>query len=274
MKKFVSRYVAHQPDEQFNVDYSKQEHQIWQRLYQRQVDILPNRAVDEFIQGVKLLNLSASEIPQISDLNARLKQCSDWQVRPVAAVISSKEFFSLLSQRYFPVATFIRRPEDLDYITEPDVFHEIFGHIPLLTQASYGDFIANYAKLALSFPEKDWNYFLRLFWFTIEFGLIECPQGLRIYGGGILSSYGETLSCLSSDACYRVMFEPVSVLRTPYRIDKIQPVYFVIKNFDTLQDIIHYDFIEILNRTKQLGMFEALYERDEDPNMQQKPMIC
>jgi phenylalanine-4-hydroxylase len=271
MKKFVSRYVAHQPDAQLYVDYSKEEHQIWQKLYQRQIGILPGRAVDEFIQGLQKLNLSDSQIPQIPELNQSLKQCSDWQVKPVAAVISSQEFFSLLSQRYFPVATFIRRPEDLDYITEPDVFHEIFGHIPLLTQPSYGDFIANYAKLALSFPEKDWNYFLRLFWFTIEFGLMERPEGLRIYGGGILSSYGETLSCLTTDACYRVLFEPVAAFRTPYRIDKIQPVYFLLKNFDALQAIIHYNFTEILSRTKQLGMFEALYEKDDAP---QNPMMC
>jgi phenylalanine-4-hydroxylase len=271
MKKFVSRYVAHQPDAQLYVDYSKEEHQIWQRLYQRQIVILPGRAVDEFIQGLQLLNLSDSQIPQIPELNQSLKQCSDWQVKPVAAVISSQEFFSLLSQRYFPVATFIRRPEDLDYITEPDVFHEIFGHIPLLTQPCYGDFIAHYAKLALSFPEKDWNYFLKLFWFTIEFGLMERPEGLRIYGGGILSSYGETLSCLTTDACYRVLFEPVAAFRTPYRIDKIQPVYFILKNFDALQAIIHYNFTEILSRTKLLGMFEALYEKDDAP---QNPMMC
>lgn len=263
MKKFVSRYVAHQPDERSYVDYTTSEHQIWQQLYQRQLGILKGRAVDSFIDGVNKLQLPAHEIPQIPELNQRLKQYSDWQVTPVEAVISSEAFFNLLSNRQFPVATFIRRPEDLDYITEPDVFHEIFGHVPLLTVPSYGDFIATYAKLALSFPKEDWKYFLRLFWFTIEFGLIETPQGLRIYGGGILSSYGETLSCLTTDACYRVFFEPVAALRTPYRIDKIQPMYFVIKNFDVLHHIIDYNFAEILTRVKQLGMFEALYERDE-----------
>jgi phenylalanine-4-hydroxylase len=260
MMKFQSRYTSHQPDEQQMIQYSQEEHDTWKFLYTRQETILPNRAVDEFTQGLELLQLSKQYIPQIPELNQRLKQHSDWQVKPVAAVISSESFFKLLSEAYFPVATFIRRQEDMDYITEPDIFHEIFGHIPLLTQPDYANFVQNYAKLALSFPKQDWNFFLRLFWFTIEFGLIETPQGLRIYGGGILSSYGETLSCLTSDACYRAWFDPVAVLRTPYRIDQIQPLYFVIKNFSVLHDIMHFDFAHLLSRARELGLFNPLYQ--------------
>jgi len=272
--KFVSRYTAHQPDENFVVDYTLSEHQIWQCLYTRQEKILPGRAVNAFISGLQLLKMSRTHIPQIPQINEQLKQLSDWQVKPVAAVISSEAFFTLLSQGYFPVATFIRSQDDLDYITEPDIFHELFGHVPLLTHSSYANFIKKYAKIALTFPKHDWNAFLRLFWFTIEFGLIETEDGLRIYGGGILSSYGETRSCLTSDASLRAQFDPVSILRTPYRIDRIQPLYFVIKDFLVLQQIIDLDFANILSRVHELGMFPPLYEPDNPVNVKSKDTTC
>lgn len=266
--KFVSRYQAHQPTEDGSVLYSDTENQTWKFLYERQEGILPGRAVSEFCQGLELLNLSRDRIPQIPEINLVLAQHSAWQLKPVAAVISSFEFFSLLSQAYFPVATFIRRPEDMDYITEPDVFHEIFGHVPLLTHDKYANFVQTYARLALSFPESDWNFFLRLFWFTIEFGLIETSQGLAIYGGGILSSFGETTSCLVSDQSIRALYDPISILRTPYRIDQIQPLYYVIKNFTVLHEILQLDFVKILARVRELGMFPPLYKKTgEDMTM-------
>ena len=264
--KFVSRYQAKQPDAQGFVAYSAQEHQIWKFLFERQEKILPHRAVNEFIQGLDLLSLNADAIPQISELNQRMALYTPWQVKAVAAVISSKEFFTLLSEAYFPVATFIRREEDLDYITEPDIFHEIFGHIPLLMQKDYASFIQAYAKKALSFPESDWNFFLRLFWFTIEFGLIQTQEGLRIYGGGILSSYGETMSALVSDASIRALFDPVSILRTPYRIDQIQPLYYVIDDFSVLHEILNLDFATLLARVRVLGMFPPLYQPQQVKN--------
>ena len=262
--KFVSRYQSHQPDANGYVTYSDEEHKIWQFLFVRQEKILPGRAVDEFISGLALLNLTHDQIPQLPELNKKLERCSNWQVKPVAAVISPQEFFTLLSQSYFPVATFIRSREDLDYITEPDIFHEIFGHIPLLTQPEYAAFIQAYAKKALGFPAEDWNFFLRLFWFTIEFGLIQTKQGLRIYGGGILSSYGETMSCLITDASIRALFEPISILRTPYRIDQIQPLYYVIENFSVLKEILNLDFAKILARVRALGMFNPLYKAKDE----------
>jgi len=257
--KFVSRYQSYPVDADGYVNYSKADDATWAFLYQRQIEILPNRAVPAFIQGLEYLRLNPNQIPQIPDLNQRLRQYGHWQVKPVDAVISSELFFQLLSEAYFPVATFIRRQEDMDYITEPDVFHEIFGHIPLLLQADYANFVQSYAKMALTFPSTDWNFFLRLFWFTIEFGLIETPDGMRIYGGGILSSFGETLSSLGSDASIRAYFDPVSVLRTPYRIDQIQPLYYVIQDFSRLQNILHYDFAQLLDRARELGMFPPLF---------------
>jgi phenylalanine-4-hydroxylase len=272
--KFVSRYQAYQPDSNGYVDYKEEEHKTWQFLFSRQEKILPGRAVNEFIDGLKLLNLTRDKIPQIPDLNKQLGQYTDWQVKPVAAVISSEEFFTLLSNAHFPVATFIRSHEDMDYITEPDIFHEVFGHIPLLTQPDYAAFVQTYAKKALSFPSSDWNFFLRLFWFTIEFGLIATNQGLRIYGGGILSSYGETMSCLTSDTSIRAFFDPISILRTPYRIDQIQPLYYVINEFSIFKHILNLDFASLLQRVRELGMFNPLYKSKEETKESNNQLTC
>ncbi len=268
---FASRYESHPWDNQYHVDYTSEEHQTWSFLYQRQIQILEGRAVTEYIEGLKRLSFSQTTIPQIADVNQALKPYTHWQVRPVKCVISSKEFFTMLSQACFPVATFIRRAEDIDYITEPDIFHELFGHIPLYTVPEYAHFVQAYAKLALSYPEKDWNLFLRLFWFTVEFGLIQTPEGTRIYGGGILSSYKETLTCLDRDDALRAYFNPVSVLRTGYRIDLLQNIYYVIADFKDLFNLINVDFREIIERAQVLGKFPALYppknhEHDQKSN--------
>lgn len=261
--KFVSRYESHPVDAKGYVNYSQQEHDVWRFLYERQMKILENRAVDEFILGLEKLRLCANRIPQIPDINSQLIKISSWQVVPVAAVIPPNEFFGLLANRKFPVATFIRRQDDVDYITEPDVFHEVFGHIPLLTNQYYADFVSDFAKIALRHPKEDWYMFLRLFWFTIEFGLIETHNGMRIYGGGILSSYSETMSALSTDASIRAYFEPVSVFRTPYRIDVLQSIYYVIKDFSVMFDLCKLDYTTLLKRVRELGMWTPLYAPKE-----------
>ena len=171
-----------------------------------------------------------------------------------------------MAAKKFPVATFIRRQEDLDYITEPDIFHEVFGHIPLLTNPYYANFVSDFAKIALSHPKEDWYMFLRLFWFTIEFGLIETTEGLRIYGGGILSLYSETKTALTTDAAIRAYFEPVSVFRTPYRIDVLQAIYYVIKDFSVMYDLTKLDYNAILKRVRELGMWQALHPpKNQEP---------
>lgn len=265
---FVSRYESNEWDQQGYVEYSDEENKTWKFLYERQIQILEGRAVSQYIDGLKQLNFSHDTIPQIPEVNQSLKKFSNWQVVPVKCAISSEKFFTLLSQAQFPVATFIRRQEDIDYITEPDIFHELFGHIPLYTVKHYGDFVQTYAQLALTYPPSDWNAFLRLFWFTVEFGLIQTPNGLRIYGGGILSSYAETLSCLQRDESLRVYFDPVSVLRTPYRIDILQNIYYVIQDFKDLYTLIHLDFPQVLERAKALGKFPALYPPKETEHLQ------
>ena len=170
---FVSRYVSHKPDDQGLINYDAEEHRIWQILFERQMKLLPGRACDDFMQGLHALDLTADHIPQLPDVSGHLKALTGWQVEPVAALISARAFFELLSRRCFPAATFIRCEAELNYVKEPDIFHELFGHCPMLTNKVYADFVHDYALKVLTFPESDWALLQRLFWFTVEFGLIK-----------------------------------------------------------------------------------------------------
>lgn len=257
--EFVSRYVSHQPDADGYVDYSKAEHQVWQTLYERQRVMLPNRACDEFIAGLECLDLAPDSIAQIPDINQKLHALTGWQVAPVAALISAREFFELLAARYFPAATFIRTKAELDYVQEPDIFHEIFGHCPMLTNPVYADFLCQYAQTVLMTDEKEWPLLQRLFWFTVEFGLIKTTAGLRAYGGGILSSISETAYSVESDIPMRILFDPLTAFRTPYRIDQLQSTYFVIDDYQDLYQIIRHDIKKLLLRAHTLGEFPPFF---------------
>jgi phenylalanine-4-hydroxylase len=262
--EFKSRYVAHQPDHQGNIQYSSDEHRIWRILFERQKKLLPGRACDDFLAGLKNLGLTADKIPQLPEVSAQLKARTGWQVEPVAALISARAFFELLAARRFPAATFIRCEDELDYVQEPDIFHELFGHCPLLTHQVYADFIHDYALKVLASPESDWPLLQRLFWFTVEFGLIHTSQGLRAYGGGILSSTNETVYSVESDLPIRALFQPVVALRTPYRIDQLQPVYFVIDSFQQLYDFVVSDIGQFIKRARELGEFPPIFSVDKD----------
>ncbi|MDI9819094.1 MULTISPECIES: phenylalanine 4-monooxygenase [unclassified Legionella] len=262
--QFVSRYVSHQPDAQGMVDYSSEEHRIWQILYERQMKIIPGRACDEFVQGLSSLGLSAEYIPQLPEVSRRLQALTGWEVAPVAALISAREFFELLAKRRFPAATFIRCEQEIDYVQEPDIFHELFGHCPMLTDPVYAEFVHNYACKVLSFPEHEWPLLQRLFWFTVEFGLIKATQGLRAYGGGILSSISETPYSVESDEAMRVLFDPVVAFRMPYRIDRLQPVYFVIDDYQMLYDFVKSDILKFIQRARELGEYPPFFPVDEN----------
>jgi len=225
--------------------------------------LLPGRACNEFIQGLQSLNLTADNVPQLPDINRRLKAQTGWQVTPVAALISARAFFELLAGRQFPAATFIRTEEELDYVKEPDIFHELFGHCPLLTDPVYADFIHDYARKVLSFPEADWPLLQRIFWFTVEFGLIKTANGLRAYGGGILSSISETVYSVESDLAMRVLFDPLAAFRMPYRIDMLQPVYFVIDDYQQLYDFVTANIAELMQRAHALGEYPPFFPVDE-----------
>ncbi len=266
--EFSSRYIAHIPNAQGLVNYSAEERRIWKTLFERQVKLLPGRACDEFISGLKTLGITSDVIPQIPDLSRCLKAETGWQVSAVAALISAREFFELLATKHFPVATFIRTEEELDYVKEPDIFHEVFGHCPMLTDKVYAEFVYDYARKVLTFPESDWALLQRMFWFTVEFGLIKTQKGLRAYGGGILSSISEIIYSVESDIPLRVIFEPIPAFRMPYRIDMLQPIYFVINDYQTLYDFVLSNISELLARTRELGEFPPLFTVDPDnPNI-------
>lgn len=258
-----SKYVSKQPDQDGRVHYTETENAVWHDLFVRQIDNIENRACEEYIEGIKKIGLVKDHIPQVPEVNKRLMALTGWQVAPVPCLIDFETFFQLMAERKFPAATFIRRREDMDYLQEPDIFHEIFGHCPLLSIPVYADFMQAYAKLGLKVDHPTRVMLARLYWFTIEFGLIEKPEGLRIYGGGILSSFGETQYCLDSDKPIRKPLEPLDVLRTPYRIDIYQSIYFIIGKFQTLYDIIQSDLLGLIEQAQALGMHKPLFPPNE-----------
>lgn len=260
MKK-ASTYVAKPVDEHGFSEYTPEENQIWNELIIRQRPLVQGRACNEYIHGLDLLNLANDKIPQCPDVSKVLRETTGWALEPVPALIPFDHFFNLLANRKFPAATFIRRREELDYLQEPDIFHEIFGHCPMLTNQACADFTHTYGKLGLKASHADQVMLAKLYWFTIEFGLIKTKEGLRAYGGGILSSKSETLYCVESDVPQRKPFEVMDVLRTPYRIDIIQPIYFVIESFDTLFNLTEMDLIGLIAKARELGMHEPVYSK-------------
>ncbi|MGI9275598.1 MAG: phenylalanine 4-monooxygenase [Endozoicomonas sp.] len=259
MKK-PSTYTARKPDGSGFIRYSAEEHETWKILYERQMKILPGRACSEFLDGLELLRLPPDRIPQLSEVQGGLEKTTGWGVTRVPALISFDRFFKLLSERQFPVATFIRTREDLDYLQEPDIFHEIFGHCPLLTNQGFADFTATYGRLGLEASKEERVYLARLYWMTVEFGLLSTPEGLRIYGGGILSSYSESLYCLDSDKPARKAFDALEALRTPYRIDILQPLYYLLDDLSALQALAATDIMSLVHEAVRFGLHVPLYD--------------
>jgi phenylalanine-4-hydroxylase len=254
-----TQYVSKQIDENGFIEWSAEENSRWSRLYERQISLLDGRACEQYMQGIKLLDMPADRIPQLPDIDKVLLETTGWKTAAVPALINFTEFFTLLANKQFPVATFIRSEEEFDYLQEPDVFHEIFGHCPLLTNPAFAHFTHTYGKLGLAANKEDRAFLARLYWFTVEFGLVKTDDGLRIYGGGILSSPGETLYSLESDKPKRQALVPQDVLRTPYRIDIMQPLYYVLEDFDNLFELAEMDIMALVESAKSLGLFEPLF---------------
>ncbi|MBB70896.1 MAG: phenylalanine 4-monooxygenase [Legionellales bacterium] len=257
----VSKYTAKIPDANGMVDFTAEENSVWQDLITRQIPIVERLACDEFIEGLKILDLPMDRIPQCPELNEKLGQATGWAVEPVPALIPVEQFFELLANKKFPAATFIRRREELDYLQEPDIFHEYFGHCPLLTNQAYADFAQAYGEVALNADKEDRQALGRLYWFTVEFGLMNTPKGLKNYGGGILSSKDETIYAVESDTPIRKpLGRGLDALRTPYRVDIIQPVYYVIDDFAQLYDLITNDVFGTIRKARELGEFAPNFE--------------
>lgn len=253
-------YISKQPNALGLIDWTSEENKTWNTLISRQTEIVKTRACPEFIEGLDRIQFSKDRVPQHTEINRRLKDFTGWEVEVVPALIPAKEFFTLLANKKFPAASFIRVPEELDYIQEPDIFHEFYGHVPLLTFPDYANFMEEFGKLALSISGKDRRRLFRLFWFTIEFGLLRTPQGIKAYGGGMLSSIHETVYSVESPIAKREPFDPLIALRTPYRIDIPQPLYYVLDNFSDLFKILDRDLIALLEESKALGDFKPLFE--------------
>lgn len=221
-------------DQRFEA-YSPADHETWSRLHRRQAELLRGRICDEYFEGLDALGIAADGIPDFRAINRVLEPATGWQVVAVPGLVPDRVFFTHLAERRFPAGFWIRRPEEFDYIEEPDIFHDIFAHVPLLMNRSYADFVAAYgaAGLRLSDPE-DLARLARLYWYSVEFGLIETSAGLRIFGAGIASSPGETIFALESASPNRIGFDTVRVMRTRYRIDDYQQSYFVLPGFDAM----------------------------------------
>jgi phenylalanine-4-hydroxylase len=230
--------------------YSAAEHGVWRTLFERQSQILPGRACDEFLAGLKSLQLVPDQIPDFERASDKLEKITGWRTVAVPSLVPDDVFFDHLAHRRFPVGQFIRRPDQLDYIEEPDVFHDFFGHVPMLAHPVFADYMEAYGKggqRALKEFGKLKNL-ARLYWYTVEFGLIEAPQGLRIYGSGIVSSRAESIYAVESPSPNRIHFDLERVMRTDYRIDDFQESYFVISSFDELFNATYQDFAPLYRK--------------------------
>lgn len=254
-----AKYVSNQADHKGFIHWSVSENTTWRALVEKQLGLLKGRACDEYLHGLGMLDLSAQCIPQLKDINKVLEQSTGWRVTQVPSLINFDRFFSLLANKEFPVATFIRSADEFDYLQEPDIFHEIFGHCPLLTNPAFAHFTHTYGKLGESASKEDRAYLARLYWFTVEFGLVKTAGGVRIYGGGILSSPAETLHALDTSACEHYAMQVLEALRTPYRIDIMQPLYYLLNSFDDLFAIADLDLMELVQQAKRLGLHKPRF---------------
>lgn len=258
-----TKYAAKVPDEKGIIHYTDDEHSVWRDLIHRQMDIVRGRACDEFLQGLEYLQLPMDRIPQPEEVSSVLRRHTGWEVAPVPALINFDRFFKLLSEKRFPAASFIRTREEMEYLQEPDIFHEIFGHTTMLTHEAFAQFTENYGKAGVEASKQDRVMLARLYWFTVEFGLVQQEDELRICGGGINSSPGETVYALESDKPDRRPFDPVDALRTPYRIDIYQTVYYVLDSLDQLYELAHKDLFKLIRKAQELGEFEPTFPPKE-----------
>jgi phenylalanine-4-hydroxylase len=230
--------------------YTAEDQAVWRLLYERQMKQLPLIASRAYLEGIEKVGFVADHIPNFEiETNPRLRNLTGWEVEVVPGLIPQKEFFELLSNRKFPASTWLRKPDQLDYLEEPDMFHDTFGHVPLLTNQAFCDFMSDLSRVALRWldvPEAI-AQIGRLYWFTVEFGLIQEDTQLKIYGGGILSSAGESAYCLN-ETTPKIPFDVRTLLNTPYHIDRYQNHYFVINSYEQLYRSTP-DIEEILSET-------------------------
>ncbi len=232
-------------------DYTAEEHGTWKTLFDRQMKLIPGRASQHYMDGLKDLPITADGIPDFERLSDALEKRTGWRVVAVPGMVPNDVFFNHMANRRFPAGQFIRKAHQLDYLQEPDVFHDIFGHVPMMVNPVMADFMQAYGAGGLRAERLGvLDYLARLYWYTVEFGLIQDPDGIRIFGGGILSSFTETRFALEDPSPNRIGFDLERVMRTKYRIDEFQETYFVMPSIDTLFDMAQTDFGPIYEKLK------------------------
>lgn len=232
--------------------YTPADHALWRTLYDRQSALLPRYAAPEFIAGLKKLDVRDT-IPDFRRASEVLDRATGWTLVAVPGLIPEKEFFEHLAARRFPVTNWLRRPEEMDYLVEPDVFHDFFGHVPLLSHRVFADYLQVYGvRGAEAIRQGGLEQLARLYWYMVEFGLIATPDGLRAYGAGMLSSRGETQFCIDSPVPHRVGFNLERVMRTKYRIDDYQQTYFVLNSYEQLFEATGRDFAPLYAKVKAM----------------------
>jgi phenylalanine-4-hydroxylase len=216
-------------------EYPETDQTSWRYLYNRQMKYLPGRACDEYLEGAEKLNLSQNKIPYLKDLSNIFFKTTGWKVARVPGLIHEQDFFSLLQKKVFPSTDYIRGKEELDYTPAPDLFHDIFGHMPLLTNKNFASFYQIFGEAAYNAEGVNRKYIETFHWFTVEFGLIKKPEGMRIYGAGIVSSHGEVQNALSKNVKIK-NFDPETIIHQEYDVWHLQPVLFAIESFEQLED--------------------------------------
>jgi phenylalanine-4-hydroxylase len=224
--------------------YTASEHAVWDKLFARQVAMLPSRVTSQFMEGVDVLRLSKPGVPDFDELSERLMKATGWSVHAVPGLVPEEVFFEHLAQRRFVAGRNIRTPEEMDYLQEPDVFHDVFGHVPLLAHPVFADYMQAYGQGGLrAMAHGAIEKLARLYWYTVEFGLIRSGGDLKVYGAGIVSSYAESLFALDDGSPNRLGFNLKRAMRTRYRIDDFQQTYFVIESYeDLLRQTLDTDF--------------------------------
>ena len=257
-----NRYLNAKRNPDYTIDqdwasYSAEEHDRWDRLFGRSVEVLQGRACPEFLDAMRTLQLSEAGIPDMAKLSDRLEPISGWRVVPVTELVPDDIFFDHLANRRFPAGAFIRPESEMDYLQEPDVFHDVFGHVPLLANPAYSDFMQAYGEGGQRALKRGMlKNLARLYWYTVEFGLVRSSEGLKLFGAGIMSSATESVFALESDAPHRIAFSLERVMRTNYIIDDFQQTYFVIDSFEKLLEACYQDFGEIYDRLETASTIE------------------
>lgn len=230
--------------------YTAEEHSVWDLLFERQLEVLPGLAADEFMQGLEALDLGRGGIPDLEKISDELESLTDWRVVTVPGLVPDAVFFEHLANRRFPAGQFIRKRDQLDYLQEPDIFHDVFGHVPMLTNPVFADYMEAYGKGGMRSLKWDaLKNLAALYWYTVEFGLIKTDEGLRIYGAGIVSSRTESKFSIEDASPNRIGFDLERVMKTDYRIDDFQQTYFTINNYKQLFDAtVETDFAPLYDK--------------------------